>query len=261
MIGLSQKTKNRLAWLVAAIMVAWAAGWIDPFETIPIWWRLVATGAALAAIGGYSAAGRIHGMLPDEEGIYLLAFRSDEEAGAMWELSEDQWADLEVHGSLKPWEESPKRVYECREYDPDRNVAIGNWRESVAGSTLAAEATVDDVMALIRELRNDLEPAAAEAREMKRRIRGIVRTLDSERFEAQQAVVDEHIAPNIGGSATISEVIDDHLGDLHPEARDDDLEQRAAARSPHPEGDEISFDVLEDTDALEPVATDGGKHE
>lgn len=258
MIGLSERTKRWIVGIVGVTMIAWSAGWIDPVESIPVWWRLVATGGMLALGAGWIAAGMLNDLLPDDEGIYLVAFTdTDLGGGEIYEINEDQWADLEVHGSLNAWEDSPKRVYECREYDEDRNVAIGNWRESKPGSAIAAEATVDDALAAIRELRLDLEPDAAEARELKRRMRGIIRTLDKERQEAQQATLDDHIAPNVGGSRTISEIIEDSLpDDMHPETMSQDMDEAVARRS---NGDDtISFDVLEDDDALDPVAADGG---
>lgn len=258
---------NLLLILAAGLGIA---GWMQttganpiPQVELPITGELLMTLALVVAVAGYWAGDKIDALLPDERGVILIAFQADEEAGQIWELTEDQFADMEIHGgSLHPWNEANGEVYEVRRYDPSRNVAVGNWRESVPGSELAAEATVEDVLAAVRELRYDLEPDAAEARELKRRIRGIIRTLDKERGEAQQAALDKHIAPAIGDSRSISEVLEDSLpDDLHPESMDGDLDETVARRGGgHPEsGDTVSFDLLDDSEAMNPVAADGGK--
>ncbi|MCW8172798.1 hypothetical protein D8S78_13295 [Natrialba swarupiae] len=164
--------------------------------------------------------------------MLLVDFTANEPGGAIWELSEDRFADLEVSGTLHQWDQSTRRVYEVRDYDPNTNVAIANWRESEPGSALARERTVEDVFAAIRELREDLEPDAAKGRELQRRIRGIVRQIDRERAEAQQRALDEHIAPDVGDSRTISDIVDESLpDDLHPErCMDDDDETENPTR-------------------------------
>jgi len=58
------------------------------------------------------------------------------------------------------------------------NVAVANWRESVAGSELAGEVQVVDAMDQIAELRDEFEPEARKSRHLQRRIRSIVRKLD-----------------------------------------------------------------------------------
>ena len=244
----------------AGIMQTTGAGL--PRIDFPIPGELLITLALVVAAAGYWAGDKIDELLPDERGIIIVAFKADEDSGAIFELTEDQFADMEIHGgSLHAWDDASERVYEVRSYDPDRNVAIANWRETEPGSALAAEASIPDVLAAIRELRHDLEPDAAKSRELQRRFRGIIRTLDRERAEAQQAALDEHIAPSIGDSRTISEVIEDSLPeDLHPESMSGVDDETVARRSGgHPEaGETVSFDLLEDGDALDPVAADGG---
>jgi len=70
---------------------------------------------------------------------------------------------MDVHaGTLFEWPVAA-RVYECREYRPEDNVAVANWRESVAGSELAGEVHVVDAMDQIAELRDEFEPEARKA--------------------------------------------------------------------------------------------------
>lgn len=255
--------KRQIVGAIGVLLIGWSTGILDPAALdVPVWWRLIATAGFLALVVGWIAAGMIADLLPEEHGTFLVAFDDTRLGGGeIWELNDDKWEDLTVSGSLKKWEDSTKDVYECREYDPELNRAIGNWRESKPGSALAAEATVEDALAAIRELRLDLEPDAAESREIKRRIRGIIRTLDRERAEAQQSLIDKHAAPNVGGSRTISEVLEDELpDDYHPEAMKDE-ETDPDPVSPHPENDEISFDVLDDEDDALPVVADGGADE
>jgi len=227
----------------AALLVAYYAGWI-PESPLPSWWpvALVAIGAAGAA--GHVAAGKVLDLLPDPEGILLVEFKaSDAGGGAIYELSEDRFADMRVVGSLYQWDRSPRRVYEVREYDREHNVAVGNWRETVPASELAEPPTVDDALAAIRELREDLEPDVAKARETRRRLRGIVRRLDKDRAEAQQKLLDNHVAPDLGDSEPISQVVDEMVPEeLHPEqvAVEDAVAEAAEADERHDNGDSPS---------------------
>jgi len=88
---------------------------------------------------GYLGAGKLDEFLPDENGIFLIAFQaSDDTGGAIWEITEDQFDAMEVHpGTLFEWP-TAKRVYEVKEYRPEENVAVANWRESIAGSNSLA---------------------------------------------------------------------------------------------------------------------------
>lgn len=257
---------NMLLFLAAALAVAGIAQSTNAdlmsSVELPISSELLITLALVVGAAGYITADKIEALLPEDRGVILVAFKADESAGEIFELSEDQWEDMEVHGgTLHSWDEARGEVYEVRSYDPDRNVAVANWRESKPGSAIAAEATVEDALAAIRELRYDLEPDAAEARELKRRIRGIVRVLDKQRAEAHDALLDKHIAPAVGDSKSVSEVLEEQLpDDLHPESMDSDLDEKTARRSGgHPEnGDTVSFDLLDDSEAMQPVAADGG---
>lgn len=234
-------------------------GYIDPNLSMPDGSGVIAAGAIAAAFGGYIAAGKIADLLPEPEGIYLIAFEADDEQGGeVWELSEDQFADLEVqNGTLFQWPSS-KRIYEAREYDPDRNVAIGNWRESVAGSELAGNATVPDAFAAVEELRQEFEPESRKYRHLQRRIRSIVRKADRRRLRDQQALLDDTLTPEFANDdASISSVLRDELPDeLLPDSMKgeaaEQIERKAAERNGHDDGELVGFDLLEDGEALEP---------
>jgi len=219
-----------------------------PETGLPSWWPVVVVAIAGAAAAGRAAARRITDLIPDPEGILLVEFKAHEDGGgAIYELSEEAFGQMRVIGSLYQWDRSPRRVYEVREYDRDHNVAVGTWRETVPASELAEPPTVEDALAAIRELREDLEPDVAKARETRRRIRGIVRQLDKDRAEAQQALLDDHIAPDLGDSRPISEVIDEAIPDeLHPERVDrDELDQDEGRRDNGDSPDGDAADPLE----------------
>ena len=196
----------------------------------PVWamngFGVVATAAVLAAGAGYASAGKIESLLPDQEGVYIVAFRaSDDTGGEIWEVSEDQFADMEVHGSLMQWDVA-KRVYECLEYRPAENVAVGNWRESVAGSSIADHYSVADAMDEVEELRAEFEPEAQKSRRLQRRIRSIVRKLDRRRLKDQREIIDPTTNPEFADSrATVSEVVEEEVpDDLRPDSMKDEPE-------------------------------------
>ena len=230
------------------------------YTTLPVPWEIpgagiVMTGAVVAGLVGYFAADKIEALLPDDEGIFIVAFEShDDTGGAIWELSEDQFNDAEVvTGSLFEWPVA-KRVYECKEYRPKDNVIVGNWRESVASSQLAGNHDVADVYDDIREIRHDLEPEAQRARRLQRNIRSILRDLDRRRMENQQAILDPTTNPTFGDEQdTVSKVIEDHMPeDLLPESMKGD-DYGTDDRNKNSENDTLGFELLNgDDEALTP---------
>jgi len=223
------------------------------YPTLPESSGLVVVVALAVAGVGYIAAGKIEGLLPDEEGIYLVALdASDQAGGAVWELSEDQFEDMTVHaGTLFQWPVS-KRVYEVREYDPMENKAVANWRESVAASELAGEVEVVDALEAIAELRDEFEPAAQRFRIIQRRLRSVARKMDRRRDRDQQAILDPHLSPTFGDDrAGISEVLDEEMPDhLLPKSMQADKQQDIADEE---NGEFAGFELLDGTaDGLDP---------
>jgi hypothetical protein len=209
----------------------------------------VATAAVVAVVAGLASAGKIESLLPDPEGIYIVAFRaSDDTGGEIWEVSEDQFADMEVHGSLFEWPVA-KRVYETLEYRPEENVAVGNWRESVAGSSIADNYSVADAMDEVEELRREFEPEAQKSRRLQRRIRSIVRKLDRRRLKDQQEVIDPTTNPEFSDSrATVSEVVEEEVpDDLRPDSMRDEPEVSNGDQSE----EMVGFDLLDGDEPLQ----------
>jgi hypothetical protein len=215
------------------------------------------TAAVVAIAIGYFAAGKFEALLPDEEGIYVIEYDDRENGGGrLYEVTEDKWADVETVGELHQWERSPKRVYECARFDPEQNVAEGNWRSSKPASALNAETTVEDVLYSIRELRDHFEQMGRESKVIKRSMRAIIRDLEEQRARQQNRILDEHTNPSMGDEQTIDELIESHIPeDIRPESVDPSTDE------PEPAGETVSFDVLDDDSGLDPVATDGGNHE
>ena len=214
---------------------------------------VVVTAGVAVAIGGYIAGGYVANLLPDDEGIYLVAFdASDDTGGSVYELSEDQFENMDVHaGSLFEWPVA-KRVYEAREYRPEENVAVANWRESIAGSQLAGDALVADAMDQIAELRDEFEPEARKSRHLQRRIRSIVRKLDRRRLLDQQEIIDPTTTPAFDrDDATVSQVVAEEIPDeLLPESM---TSADAIGEEANGHGEEtVGFELLDDMD--EPLA-------
>ena len=201
-----------------AVLLAQWAGIIN--LDVPDWWPLVLGIVLSAAAAAYVGADKVAELIPEEDGILLVSYTVDDGTGGqIWELSEDTWAEMSVDGTLFEWSQSHRRIYECRNYDPDANHAVANWRESKPASEFAEERSVDDALAAVRELREDLEPEAAKAREMRRRIRGITRQLDRQRAQELNTAIDEATVDRDMTDATISGILDDALpDDLHPHA-------------------------------------------
>jgi hypothetical protein len=220
------------------------------YPSVPEGSGVAAVGAVAVAIAGYAASGKIQSLLPEEEGIYLVAFKSSEEAGGeIWEITEDQFTDMEVvAGTLFQWSGTPKRVYEVRDYRPEDNVAVANWRESVAASELAGDTQVVDAMEEIKELRAVFEPESQKFRLLKRRLRGVARKLDRRRAEDQQTILDANLTPGFDDEkqATVSDIINEELPEeLRPESMGAD-EDEPGGGGVEDGGDFAGFELLDD---------------
>ena len=256
-MGLSDY-KREIVGAIGVLLIGWSTGVIDPeaFD-VPIYWRLFATAVFLVAVAAWIGTGKVEDELPEDHGVFLIV-QDDTRLGGgkIWELTEDDFENLTVSGgSLYQWDTEKKRIYECRSYDDELNIAEANWKESKPASALNAERSVEDVLAAIRELRLQIEPEAAEAKALKRQMRGIIRRLDTQRAKQQQEIIDDYATPDLGDE-TLTDIIEDELPeDLHPHSGDDHDPDPV---TDHPEAD-VSFDVLDS--GGEALATDGGNDE
>ncbi|OYR71576.1 hypothetical protein DJ78_05015 [Halorubrum ezzemoulense] len=250
-----------VALAVGASVAAVAGGYVDTSQItndIPEWWPAALIGLVAAAIGAKIGGSRITDLLPEDDGILIVAFASDGMGGEIWEVSDDRFEQMEVvpeDGTLMRWD-SARPVIEVRDYDPDANRAVANWR--VPGSQLAEHETVDEALDAIDELRSRYETDARRGRWIRRRLPSILRTLDRDRAEDQMRAIESHVAPAIGDSDTISEVIrrdmpDELIPESHRRAADmsdtDDLKDDTDA-------DEITNDTDTDTTDMTDSDTD-----
>lgn len=246
----SIKSNSRL--LVVGVLGYVAAA--DFGYVTPIWdiegFGAIATAGVVALVAGYFAAGKVESLLPEEEGIFIVAFESSSDTGGkVWEISKDQFDAMHVpQGTLFEWP-TGKRVYECKEYRPEENIAVGNWRESVAGSQLAGDALLPDALEQISELREEFEPEAQRARFLKRRLRSIARTIDRRRLRDQQDLLDKTTNPSFGEErASVSQIVADEIPEhLQPESMTNGDGPETDSES---EGETVGFELLDEEEPL-----------
>lgn len=245
--------------IVAGVVGAWFAarqGWVSlPDVAVGESSELFIGAGLFALILGYLAAGRIESLLPDPPVVHLIVIdAADTERIESWELSPDQFGEMDVvAGTLNELTEAKERAYECYHYDPEENVAVGTWRQSKPASEIVGHHEVGQALDEIGELRSHLEPMARRGRHIRRHLPSIVRELDLDRMDAQNAALEGHVAPSFGGRQ-IEEVLAEQLpDDLQPDRvkRDGDEPETG-------EGDVVTFDVLEGDEALEPI--ENGDH-
>lgn len=247
--------------VIAGYIAAVELGYLS-YPVLPDGTGVIITGVVVAGIAGFLAAQKIDDLLPTPDGIFIVEFEaSDDTGGRVWELSEDQFNAMEVeNGSLFGWPGTAAQVYEVKEYRPKENVAVANWRESVAGSQLAGDKRVPDVFASIEELRTEFEPEARKYRLLQRRIRKVTRKLDRRRLEDQEKLLDEHTTPSFDDDgATVSGILRDELPDellpdsMKPEKWDRDGDT-TEANGTEPAGEIegiVEFDPVDE--AIEPL--------
>jgi hypothetical protein len=218
------------------------AGVFNP--SVPAWWPLIPWMLAAAGVTAFVAGLYIYALIPDKDGILLVRLRADHPNGrGIWELYEDEFQEMTVDGQLAEWSESARRVYEVRDYDPEENHAIANWREAEPASAILDKRTPEDAIEQIAELRQVYEPEAARARRLQRRIRGIVRRLDRERTEARARQLDEATGLEAIDAPSIAEILDEELPeDIHPEAGGDDLANVDESTNGHAEPDRFELE-------------------
>lgn len=250
---------------------AWWSG-----ASLPEWWILAASGIVVAGIGAALATGKIESLLPDPPRVRLVRVNAQGDGLACWSLSPDKFADLQVEwGPLYPHASPEGDVYECYAYDPDANVAVGTWRRSIPGSDVVGRHDVDDVLNVIGEVRNDLEPSARRYDELRTALPSIVRRVKYDSMEAQNAALDPS-QPMITDQPSVDDIITEELpeelrpGRLRNGDLRDLLEQGGEDDDEHEVGEgmqllEADGDADATADAPEtaerPMLNDGGERQ
>ena len=263
------KRNGRLLTIIGIGSILIVEGTEAQYPVLPEWTGLAVLAGISVALAGWISAGRIYDMLPEEHGMFLVCFDADDDAGgAVWELSEDQFSEMEVHnGRLLEWSTSALRVYEVRSYDPSRNAAVANWRETASGSELAGHHTVSQAMDQVGELRDEFEKEAERAQFIRRRLPSIIRKLDRERAKDQARSLEPHLAPSTDSTAGVTDVLEESLPDelLPGYMEGEEAAERGAEAAERGAGDEgdgwASFDLLDDTESLEPTGANNAEED
>lgn len=215
------ENKREIIGIVAIGYFLYAAGYIDP----PGYWPIVLAIGTGAFLFGIYAARIVLDLFPDDYPIWMISFDGSGVGGKVHELTEDQFESMTsepADGVLMQWD-TPKPTFEVKSYDESKNHAVLNWR--VPGSSLAQHETVDEALEQIDELQTSYERDARRGRWIQRRLPSIVRRLDRDRAEDQMAVLENHIAPSVDDSASITDIILDELPDeLVPKSKQLDKE-------------------------------------
>ena len=218
--GLRAFLKEHDRPLIGTAIAAVFGTWMGVFNpSWPDWWPIVPVMGVAALVAGYFASEKIYALIPEEPTVLIVTLRGDEPGGEIYELSEDEFGDMFCWGDLYQWPQTKQPVYEARAYDAESNCAVGNWRESMPASAFLSEQDVEDAMTAVRELRQDLEPEAAKAKELRRRFRGIARKIDAERTKERFREIDATSLDKDTEGATIGEILDESVpAEVHPDA-------------------------------------------
>ncbi|WP_256545932.1 hypothetical protein [Halobellus inordinatus] len=175
---------------IAAAFYLWSGA------EIPDWWLLAGTGLGAAVVVGAIASGKINDLLDDPRSKRIVQVNANGEELAAWKLSADKLAETQIEwGPLYPHDTGSKYdVLEAYAYDPERNVAVGTWRRSIPSSEIVGQHDVEDVLNVLEDTRGRLEVMAREGRELKTQLPNIVRRIDFERMEMQNAALDPNEA-------------------------------------------------------------------
>ena len=134
---------------------------------------------------------------------------------------------------------------------------MGTWRESKPHSEIVGHHEVSEAQNVITELVDYLEPEARRGRHIRDNLVSIVRILDRERAAAQNAALEGHLAPSMGGPS-IDEVITDTLPE---ELRPGRLQSDEATEQGDDDLEGMDLIIEDDAEALEPadpLMNDGG---
>jgi hypothetical protein len=212
-------------WLglgVAGIVVADALGAINiPKVTLTKPVKVLLVGLTGGLVLGYLPSAKIVEWLHSPNWVYLLEVDAREDDFALWKLSPEQFADLDVlHGELHRLSATDE-VWEAQAYVPDRNSAIGTWRGSASDMELIADRERID------ELRGTLEEQAQEGMSIRIKVGAIVRSAVNDIVHdivGQYEGITIHRGEQVENS--VQEALEDYdLLERESDEREDDLSE------------------------------------
>lgn len=260
--------ENFKAVLVVGLAVWLAVVWgiIDiPRLEIPLWARVLGTFGAVGGVGGiFLASMRFDGKEPDWN--YVHEYNSDDPATPrVTKVTDKVVEEMEVYGGrrLRSPQGKPKD-YVCRYFNgsTERPIAHVTWKDVPSDSELLGTRP-DRIEEEIVALRDTYEETHGRYQWVLDHLYMVVRRLDYRRSRSQNDVLEDHVAPSMGGD-TISEIVDDVIPErLRPDrVRGADQEDSSGAGSKPDYGvDDLEDDVdaIASRTAPETAATDGGE--
>jgi hypothetical protein len=244
--------------------------WLAQGGELPSGAVLAGSALVVAGVAAALATGKIEALLPDPERVWLVVLNAKtDEPVSVWKLTPDQWAEMEVkHGPLFPHEHAQEQAYEAYAYDPDANVAVGTWRRSVPGSELLGRFDAEDVLDVVGELRDELEPEARRGERIRQSLPAVAREIRYDAMESQDAALDPSRAVSPDPRSPDEILMDQLPADLLPGrlSNDDlrDLLEPAEAGEDDWQGEGMGLIVEDDGEALEPAqpaSMNGGSDE
>jgi hypothetical protein len=229
----------------------------------PEWSPLLGVVGLCGAAGILFASGKIEDMWPDDHGVYLIVINARRHSVVeVWELTEDQWNDLDVRdGPLKHLPGCKHRAYTCVAYNPAANLAISTWQKSIGAQDVIGHAHAEDALDAVNEVKESLEQEARYARAIRRQLPAVIRGLDRRRAREQNRALDPHLTPQFGEGDSLDQMIADELPDevLPDRLAQDDAEQMDDQGDSPGDLDE-SIEIIDEdlSEPLEPVSPSNG---
>lgn len=250
-----EDNSRTLILLGAGYLLAVELGYLNA-PNVPDWWPIAGLLLVATAGVGYVVGGKIADLLPDPLGTIIVAQKSYAgDGGQIWELNDPAVEEMEVvQGELFRWEGTATDVFEVREYRPEQNVAVGNWKATKAPSELSSPVEREEIMRQIETLRTDHEQSARYGEAIRNAIPALLRSLDKRRAKNLNAALEGHISPSLG-EKSIDDMIREQVPDeALPNYLTNDGDQEG---SDEPEEIGAAIEILDDSEPLDPIDPDG----
>lgn len=266
--GFISEHKKALGVALILFGVLWAADML-PSVDVPLSYRVFGTFLIGAALGGYFVGSWLGIGEEDPNWNYLHQINVDDpKTPKVSKVTDPVIREIEIIGGKRLHSpEGYPRHYVCRFFneDPKNPVAHVTWKDVPDDWELLGtqpSAIEDEVIAL----RDTYEDTHGKYQWVLDHLYMVVRKLDFQRAQSQNAVLDDHLTPSMGDEG-ISDVVDDVV----PERlRPDRLQGATKTDDVDDESESIDYDqdeLEDDVDAIadaaagtspDVAATDGG---